>query len=103
MNTLTDAEVAIRAVEAGVIDEAFRAAFALRVCSTALTLAWVAVGRHAGYITNGPLVDSVHFTAGTALCQAAGASSPTSAAIPCTPVPAWSPPPTPPPTGGCSS
>ncbi|TDD22915.1 inositol monophosphatase family protein [Kribbella turkmenica] len=53
-------------------DEAFRAAFALRVCSTALTLAWVAVGRHAGYLTNGPLVDSVHFTAGTALCQAAG-------------------------------
>ncbi|MFI7062383.1 inositol monophosphatase family protein [Kribbella sp. NPDC050124] len=53
-------------------DEEFRAAFAGRVSSTTLTLAWVAVGRRAAYITDGTLIDSVHFTAGTALCQAAG-------------------------------
>ncbi len=53
-------------------DEKFRAAFAGRVSSSTLTLAWVAVGRRAGYITNGSLTDSVHFTAGTTLCTAAG-------------------------------
>lgn len=29
-------------------------------------------GRRAGYITDGDLRDSVHFTAGIAICQAAG-------------------------------
>jgi myo-inositol-1(or 4)-monophosphatase len=53
-------------------DEKFRAAFAGRVSSTTLTLAWVATGRRAAYITDGNLVDSVHFTAGAVLCQAAG-------------------------------
>jgi myo-inositol-1(or 4)-monophosphatase len=43
-----------------------------RVCSTTLALAWVAAGRRAAYITDGHLLDSVHFTAGIALCQAAG-------------------------------
>jgi myo-inositol-1(or 4)-monophosphatase len=53
-------------------DEKFRAAFAGRVSSTTLTLAWVAIGRRAAYLTNGALIDSVHFTAGTTLCQSAG-------------------------------
>jgi myo-inositol-1(or 4)-monophosphatase len=53
-------------------DEKFRAAFAGRVSSSTLTLAWVAVGRRAAYITNGTLTDSVHFTAGTLLCESAG-------------------------------
>ncbi|MGW1347536.1 inositol monophosphatase family protein [Kribbella sp. NPDC002412] len=53
-------------------DEKFRAAFAGRVSSTTLTLAWVAIGRRAAYITDGTLQDSVHFTAGITLCQAAG-------------------------------
>jgi myo-inositol-1(or 4)-monophosphatase len=54
------------------IDEKFRTTFAGRVSSTTLTLAWVAIGRRAAYITNGALLDSVHFTAGTTLCQSAG-------------------------------
>jgi len=53
-------------------DSALRAAFGLRVFSTTLALAWVAVGRQAAYLTDGSLRDSVHFTAGTILCQAAG-------------------------------
>lgn len=53
-------------------DEKFRATFAGRVSSTTLTLAWVALGRRAAYITNGDLPNSVHFTAGTTLCQSAG-------------------------------
>jgi myo-inositol-1(or 4)-monophosphatase len=55
-------------------DETLRETFALRVFSTTLALAWVAVGRQAGYITDGSLRDSVHFTAGTVLCRAAGAT-----------------------------
>ncbi|MEU4295190.1 inositol monophosphatase family protein [Kribbella sp. NPDC026596] len=55
-------------------DEKIREAFALRVSSTTLALAWVAVGRQAAYITDGSLRDSVHFTAGTILCRAAGAT-----------------------------
>ena len=55
-------------------DEKLREAFALRVFSTTLALAWVAVGRQAGYITDGSLRDSVHYTAGIILCRAAGAT-----------------------------
>jgi myo-inositol-1(or 4)-monophosphatase len=55
-------------------DAKLREAFALRVCSTTLILAWVAIGRQAAYVTDGALRDSVHFTAGTILCQAAGAT-----------------------------
>lgn len=55
-------------------DEKLRAAFGLRVFSTTLALAWVAVGRQAAYVTDGTLSDSVHFTAGIVLCQAAGAT-----------------------------
>lgn len=51
---------------------AFATAFRPRVMSTTLALAWVAAGRRAGYVTEGDLQDSVHFTAGIALCQAAG-------------------------------
>jgi myo-inositol-1(or 4)-monophosphatase len=50
-------------------DEKFRAAFAGRVSSSTLTLAWVAVGRRAAYITNGTLTNSVHFAAGAILCE----------------------------------
>jgi myo-inositol-1(or 4)-monophosphatase len=53
-------------------DEKFRAAFAGRVSSTTLTLAWVAIGRRAAYVTDGTLLNSVHFTAGTTFCQSAG-------------------------------
>ena len=55
-------------------DEKLREAFALRVSSTTLALAWVAIGRQAAYITDGTLRDSVHFTAGIILCRAAGAT-----------------------------
>jgi myo-inositol-1(or 4)-monophosphatase len=40
--------------------------------SSTLPLAWVAVGRRAAYVTAGQLRDSVHFSSGIALCQAAG-------------------------------
>jgi myo-inositol-1(or 4)-monophosphatase len=55
-----------------VADPAFRAAFGPRVLSTTLAVAWVAAGRRAGYVTDGSLVDNVHFAAGVGLCQAAG-------------------------------
>ncbi|WP_424185439.1 inositol monophosphatase family protein [Actinokineospora sp. G85] len=54
------------------LDDAFVGRFRPRVVSTSLALAWVAAGRRAGYVTDGVLVDSVHFTSGIALCQAAG-------------------------------
>ncbi len=53
-------------------DPAFVAAFRPRVISTTLALAWVAAGRRAAYVTDGHLRDSVHFSSGIALCQAAG-------------------------------
>ncbi|WP_112247026.1 inositol monophosphatase family protein [Kribbella monticola] len=53
-------------------DPTFRETFAQRVLSTTLAVAWVAAGRRAAYVTDGNLRDSVHFTAGIALCQAAG-------------------------------
>jgi len=46
--------------------------FRPRVSSTTLALAWVAAGRRAAYLTDGHLLDSVHFATGIALCQAAG-------------------------------
>lgn len=52
-------------------DPDFRAAFAPRVESTTLALAWVAAGRRLAYVTDGRLEGSVHFTAGIALCEAA--------------------------------
>jgi myo-inositol-1(or 4)-monophosphatase len=53
-------------------DDTFRKAFGQRVLSTTLAVAWVAAGRRAAYVTDGNLRDSVHFTAGLALCRAAG-------------------------------
>jgi myo-inositol-1(or 4)-monophosphatase len=54
-------------------DPAFTAAFRPRVISSTLALAWVAAGRRAAYVTDGDVRGSVHFAAGIALCQAAGA------------------------------
>lgn len=53
-------------------DPAFRAMFGPRVTSTTLAVAWVAAGRRAGYISDGHLVDNLHFAAGIGLCRAAG-------------------------------
>ena len=50
----------------------FTERFRPRVVSTTLAVAWVAAGRRAAYVTDGHLRDSVHFTAGIALCEAAG-------------------------------
>nr|WP_232523252.1 inositol monophosphatase family protein [Nocardioides sp. MAH-18] len=55
-----------------VADPAFRAAFGPRVVSSTIAVAWVAAGRRAGYVTDGRLADSVHFAAGTGICEAAG-------------------------------
>lgn len=52
--------------------EAFSRRFRPRVVSTTLAVAWVAAGRRAAYVTDGHLRDSVHFSSGIALCQAAG-------------------------------
>lgn len=53
-------------------DERFVSAFKPRVVSSSLALAWVATGQRAAYITDGDVRASVHFTAGLAICQAAG-------------------------------
>lgn len=53
-------------------DPDFTEQFRPRVVSTTLAVAWVAAGRRAAYVTDGHLRDSVHFTSGIALCQAAG-------------------------------
>jgi myo-inositol-1(or 4)-monophosphatase len=53
-------------------DPAFMRAFRPRVSATSLPLAWVAAGRRGAYVTDGHLRDNVHFSAGIALCQAAG-------------------------------
>ncbi|GAA3213837.1 inositol monophosphatase family protein [Dactylosporangium siamense] len=53
-------------------DPTFGERFRPRVVSTTLAVAWVAAGRRAAYVTDGNLRDSVHFTPGIALCEAAG-------------------------------
>jgi myo-inositol-1(or 4)-monophosphatase len=53
-------------------DPELRARFSPRVASTTLALAWVATGQRLGYVTDGRHHKSVHFTAGIALCRAAG-------------------------------
>lgn len=55
-----------------VADETLRSHYGPRVLSTTLAVVWVAGGRRAGYVTDGDLRDSVHFTAGIAVCQTAG-------------------------------
>ncbi|HEX5578711.1 MAG TPA: inositol monophosphatase family protein [Candidatus Limnocylindria bacterium] len=53
-------------------DAEFRSTFQPRVTSTSLALTWVAIGRRAGYVTDGQLADNVHFAAGVTVCLAAG-------------------------------
>jgi myo-inositol-1(or 4)-monophosphatase len=53
-------------------DSAFLARFGPRVISSTLALVWVASGRRAAYVIDGDVVNSVHFMAGIAVCQAAG-------------------------------
>jgi myo-inositol-1(or 4)-monophosphatase len=55
------------------IDEQVRARFSPRCLSSTMALAWVASGQHAAYVTGGDLRSSVHWSAGIALCRAAGA------------------------------
>jgi myo-inositol-1(or 4)-monophosphatase len=55
------------------MDETVRSRFSPRCLSSTLALAWVASGQHAGYVTGGDVRHSVHWAAGIALCQAAGA------------------------------
>ncbi|WNI23288.1 inositol monophosphatase family protein [Streptomyces sp. ITFR-16] len=53
----------------------FAGRFRPRVVSSTLAVAWVAAGRRAAYVTDGGpglRLDSVHFAAGIALCEAAG-------------------------------
>lgn len=53
-------------------DPEFLAAWKPRVLSTTLAVAWVAAGRRAAYISDGPMEGNIHFAAGIALCRAAG-------------------------------
>lgn len=53
-------------------DVDFAAAFRLRVVSSSIALTWVATGQRAAYVTDGDVRESVHFTAGIAICEAAG-------------------------------
>jgi len=53
-------------------DADFAAAFRPRVVSSSLALTWVAGGRRAAYVTDGDVAGSVHFSAGLAICAAAG-------------------------------
>ena len=46
--------------------------FGIRVLSTSLAAAWVAVGRRAAYVQRGDVRDNVHFAAPMAVCRAAG-------------------------------
>ncbi|MFC8534446.1 inositol monophosphatase family protein [Streptomyces sp. NPDC057249] len=65
---------AFRAVELMAAPE-FVAGFRPRVVSSTVAVAWVAAGRRAAYVTDGGpglRLDSVHFAAGIALCEAAG-------------------------------
>jgi myo-inositol-1(or 4)-monophosphatase len=55
------------------VDDTIRSRFSPRCLSSTLALAWVATGQQAAYVTGGDLRDSVHWAAGIALCQAAGA------------------------------
>jgi myo-inositol-1(or 4)-monophosphatase len=66
-----DAEGKLRVV--GLLTEpGFMQRFQPRATGTTLATTWVASGRRAGYLTDGPAFGSVHFAAGVAICQAAG-------------------------------
>lgn len=53
-------------------DPEFIDAFRPRVVSSSLALTWVATGQRAAYVTDGAIRSSVHFSAGLAICAAAG-------------------------------
>jgi myo-inositol-1(or 4)-monophosphatase len=53
-------------------DPGFTGRFRPRVLSTSLPLTWVAAGRRAAYVTDGPQARGVHGAAGVAVCRAAG-------------------------------
>ena len=55
-------------------NDTFLARFSPRCFSSTLSLAWVAAGKQAAYVTGGALRGSVHWEAGIALCRAAGAA-----------------------------
>jgi myo-inositol-1(or 4)-monophosphatase len=55
-------------------NEEFCATFRPRVVSSSLALTWVASGQRAAYVTDGDARNSVHFSAGLAICKAAGCS-----------------------------
>lgn len=55
-----------------VSDPLLRKAYGPRVISSTLSVAWVAAGRRAAYVSDGQFRENVHFAAGIALCQAAG-------------------------------
>lgn len=53
-------------------DEEFTSGFSPRVVSSSLALTWVANGQRAAYVTDGDVRASVDFSAGLAICEAAG-------------------------------
>ncbi len=55
-----------------VAEPQFQIHFRPRVSATSLALAWVAVGKRAAYVTEGDMLDNVHFAAAIAVCLAAG-------------------------------
>lgn len=55
-----------------VADPRLRATYGPRVVSSTLAVVWVACGRRAAYVSDGDFRDNVHFTAGIAICGAAG-------------------------------
>lgn len=55
-----------------IADPEFAARFRPRVVSSSIALAWVATGQRAAYITDGDARYNVHYSAGIALCEAAG-------------------------------
>lgn len=55
-----------------VSDPLLRKVYGPRVISSTLGVAWVAAGRRAAYVSDGQFRDNVHFSAGIALCSAAG-------------------------------
>lgn len=55
-----------------IVDDEFAAKFRPRVVSSSMALTWVATGQRAAYVTDGDARGSVHYSAGIALCEAAG-------------------------------
>lgn len=53
-------------------DPLLRKAYGPRVVSSTLAVAWVAAGRRAAYVSDGEFRNNVHFSAGIAICRAAG-------------------------------